>query len=253
MFQNIKDLRDNEDEYDVDDKKVNAKVVLKNLFAKENIVLYVVTFLISMVGISGNNLLFSLSPFGLAIIAASLSNNRPIGIMYVLSLIATFISFGFTDLLIYFMTSLLFFALILFKRPRLQEGVNEKKKIGGHLFFAVFLIQLLPMFFRTFYVFEVLSSIMLAMTTYIFYKIFVNSITVIIDFTTKRAFTIEEVMGTSLLLSITATAFESLDIFEFSISNILSILIVLVLGWKNGMLVGATGGITIGVVLRNNY
>ena len=91
------------------------------------------------------------------------------------------------------------------------------------------------------------------MTTYIFYKIFVNSITVIIDFTTKRAFTIEEVMGTSLLLSITATAFESLDIFEFSISNILSILIVLVLGWKNGMLVGATGGITIGVVLRNNY
>ena len=250
MFQNIKDLRNNEDVYDVDDKKVNAKVVLKNLFAKENIVLYVVTFLISMVGISGNNLLFSLSPFGLAIIAASLSNNRPIGIMFVLSLIATFISFGFTDLLIYFMTSLLFFALILFKRPRLQEGVNEKKKIGVHLFLAVFLIQLLPMFFRTFYVFEVLSSIMLAMTTYIFYKIFVNSITVIIDFTTKRAFTIEEVMGTSLLLSITATAFESLDIFEFSISNILSILIVLVLGWKNGMLVGATGGITIGVVLR---
>ena len=253
MFQNIKDLRNNEDVYDVDDKKVNAKVVLKNLFAKENIVLYVVTFLISMVGISGNNLLFSLSPFGLAIIAASLSNNRPIGIMYVLSLLGTFISFGFTDLLIYFMTSLLFFALILFKRPRLQEGVNEKKKIGVHLFLAVFLIQLLPMFFRTFYVFEVLSSIMLAMTTYIFYKIFVNSITVIIDFTTKRAFTIEEVMGTSLLLSITATAFENLDIFEFSISNILSILIVLVLGWKNGMLVGATGGITIGVVLRNNY
>ena len=63
MFQNIKDLRNNEDVYDVDDKKVNAKVVLKNLFAKENIVLYVVTFLISMVGISGNNLLFSLSPF----------------------------------------------------------------------------------------------------------------------------------------------------------------------------------------------
>ena len=31
--------------------------------------------------------------------------------------------------------------------------------------------------------------------------------------------------------------------------NILSILIVLILGWKNGILVGATGGITIGVVL----
>ena len=93
---------------------------------------------------------------------------------------------------------------------------------------------------------------MLAMATYIFYKIFANSITMIIDFTTKRAFSIEEVIGTSLLLAITATAFENLNIFDFSIKNILSILIVLVLGWKNGMLVGATGGITIGVVLRSN-
>ena len=105
------------------------------------------------------------------------------------------------------------------------------------------------MFFRTFYVFDLLTSIMLGITTYIFYKIFVNSITMIIDFGARRAFTIEEVMGTSLLLAIAVTAFGDLNIFGFSIKNILSILIVLVLGWKNGVLVGATGGITIGVVL----
>ncbi len=105
------------------------------------------------------------------------------------------------------------------------------------------------MFFREFYVFDLLTSIMLGITTYIFYKIFVNSITMIIDFGTRRAFTIEEVMGTSLLLAIAVTVFEDLNIFGFSIKNILSILIVLVLGWKNGVLVGATGGITIGVVL----
>lgn len=253
MFQNIaKDLRDNQSEND-ENKKVNAKDVLKRLFAKENIMLYVITFLISMVGFSENSLIISLSPFGLAIIAGALSNNKPIGIMYVLSLIGTFLSFGFTNLLIYFMTTLLFFALILFIRPRIQENINEKKRLGGHLFFAVLVIQILPIFFREFYVFELLSSIMIAMTTYVFYKIFANSITMIINFGTKRAFTIEEVIGTSLLLSITATVFENLDIFGFSIKNVLSILIVLVLGWKNGMLVGATGGITIGVVLRNNY
>ena len=105
------------------------------------------------------------------------------------------------------------------------------------------------MFFIFFYVFDLLTSIMLAITTYIFYKIFVNSIAVIVDFGTKRAFAIEEVIGTSLLLAIAITAFGNLNIFGFSIKNILSILIVLVLGWKNGLLVGATGGITIGVVL----
>ena len=250
MFQNItRDSNDNTEFYDEEVKKVNTKDVLKRLFAKQNIVLYIVTFMISMVGFDNNSLIFSLVPFGLAIIAAALSNDRPIGIMYMLSLIGTFISFGFTNLLVYFITSLLLFISILVIRPRLQENVNEKKKIGAHLFFSVLIVQIVPMFFRTFYVFDLMTSIMLGMTTYIFYKIFVNSITVIVDFGKRRAFTIEEVVGTSLLLAIAITAFEDLSIFGFSIKNILSILIVLVLGWKNGLLVGATGGITIGVVL----
>lgn len=250
MFQNItRDSNDNTEFYDEEVKKVNTKDVLKRLFAKQNIVLYIVTFMISMVGFDNNSLIFSLVPFGLAIIAAALSNDRPIGIMYILSLIGTFISFGFTNLLVYFITSLLLFISILVIRPRLQENVNEKKKIGAHLFFSVLIVQIVPMFFRTFYVFDLMTSIMLGMTTYIFYKIFVNSITVIVDFGKRRAFTIEEVIGTSLLLAIAITAFGDLSIFGFSIKNILSILIVLVLGWKNGLLVGATGGITIGVVL----
>lgn len=250
MFQNItRDSLDNQNEYNEESKKVSAKHVLKRLFAKQNIMLYIITFMISMVGFDDNTLIFSLVPFGLAIIAGALGNNRPIGIMYVLSLIGTFIRFGFNNLLVYFITSLVFFVSILIVRPKIQENVNEKRKIGGHLIFAVVLVQIVPMFFRTFYVFDLLTSIMLGITTHIFYKIFVNSITMIIDFGARRAFTIEEVMGTSLLLAIAVTAFGDLNIFGFSIKNILSILIVLVLGWKNGVLVGATGGITIGVVL----
>lgn len=153
------------------------------------------------------------------------------------------------SLLTYFITSLVFFAFVLIVRPRLQEGVNEEKKLGGHLFFAVFLVQIVPAFFQSIMVYDVLVSIMLALTTYIFYKIFVNSILMIKEFGKKKAFTIEEVMGTSLLFSIAISAFGKFSVFGFSIQNILSILIVLVLGWKNGIVVGATGGITIGVVL----
>ena len=250
MFQNIaKDALNSENEYQENNKKVFTKNVIKRLFDKRNIMLYTITFMISMIGFEEGNLLFSLSPFGLAIIAGALSNNRPIGVMYILSLIATFISFGLNNLIVYFITSLVFFSFILIIRPRLQEGVNEQKKIGGHLFFSVVLVQIVPIFFREFYMFDLLTSIMLGITTYIFYKIFTNSITLIIDLGTRRAFTIEEVIGTSLLLAIAFTAFRNLNIFGFNIKNILSILIVLVLGWKNGMLVGATGGITIGVVL----
>lgn len=250
MFQNIsKDYAEDQFEDVKLNKKDNIKNIAKGLFDKQNLVLYILTFMVSMVGFSSNNLIFSIVPFGLALLAAAFSNGQAIGIMYILSLIGTFIRFGTNNLLTYVVTSLTFFILVLLIRPKIQEGVNEKRKIGVHLFFAVFLVQVVPLFFRTFYVFDLLTGIMLGMTTYIFYKIFVSSISLIKEFETKKAFTIEEVMGTSLLIAIAISAFGDLNIFGFSIKNILSILIVLILGWKNGILVGATGGITIGVVL----
>lgn len=250
MFQNIsREDIDNQNQDAKINQKENITDVLKRLFAKQNIILYAISFMLSMVGLSSENVIFSIVPFGLSFIAAAISNKQAIGIMYVLSLAGTFLKFGMNSFLTYFITSLVFFALVLMIRPKLQEGVNEGKKIGGHLFFAVFLVQIVPAFFQSFLVYDALISVMLAVTTYIFYKIFVSSILMIKEFGQKRAFTIEEVMGTSLLLSIAISAFGDFSIFGFSLKNILSILIVLILGWKNGILVGATGGITIGVVL----
>lgn len=250
MFQNIS--RDFSEELNEDvkpNKKQNVKEIIKRLFAKQNIALYIISFMVSMVGLSSNNLIFSIVPFGLALLAAAFSNGQAIGIMYVLSLIGTFIKFGTNSLITYIATSLVFFILVLIIRPRLQNNTNEMRRVGGQLFFAVVIVQVVPLFFRTFYVFDLLTGVMLGMTTYIFYKIFANSVKMIKEFGDKKAFTIEEVMGTSLLLAIAISSFGDFNIWGFSVKNILSILIVLVLGWKNGILVGATGGITIGVVL----
>ena len=87
------------------------------------------------------------------------------------------------------------------------------------------------------------------MIAVVFYKIFVNSIIVLQDFREKRAFTIEEVLGASLILAIAVSCFGEFTVFNFSIRNIISIFIVLLLGWKNGVLVGTTAGVTIGVTL----
>ena len=51
------------------------------------------------------------------------------------------------------------------------------------------------------------------------------------------------------MLAIAVSCFSDFSVFNFSIRNILSILIVLVLGWKNGVLIGTTSGVTIGVTL----
>ncbi len=261
MFQNIqKDIQEqlNEEQINqesisqgdnIKQKKWSIKQILKDLFSLQKICLFIVAFAISMVGFKSESIILSISPFAISFIAAMLSNYKSIGVTYILTLIGTFIAFGANSLLIYFLTSLVFFVFVLLKRPKEIESVNEKRRLGIHLFLAVFAVQVVPMFFRNFYIYDLLTSLMLAISAYVFYKIFANSIFMIEEFATKKAFSIEEVIGTSLLLAIAICALGDFTIFGFSLRNILSILLVLILGWKNGMLVGATGGITIGVVL----
>ena len=87
------------------------------------------------------------------------------------------------------------------------------------------------------------------MTAYIFYKIFSKSIIVVNEIKNKKVFSIEEVIGATLLVSIAATCLGDTKIIGLQLSNIISILLVLILGWKNGILIGTTSGVTVGVVL----
>ena len=172
------------------------------------------------------------------------------GVVYAACLIGTLIGFGSGEFLSFFLTTLVFIVMILTFRPKNQDETrNEKQKMGIHIFAATLLVQLVPMFFDIFLWYDLISAFMLASMTYIFYKIFVNSISVITLFGEKQAFSIEEVIGASLLITIAFASLASLTIFGLSITNILSIMVVLFLGWKNGMLAGGTAGITIGVVL----
>ena len=86
MFQNItKDFEDIQGQENEDvklDKKDNIKRVLYKILAKENIVLYIICFLISMVNFRLDSDI-NLSVFGLAILAAAMSNGIPIGIIYI--------------------------------------------------------------------------------------------------------------------------------------------------------------------------
>lgn len=245
MFQNINIEINDEIEENKLNKKQNIKERIRDLFRIRNIIYYIICFGVSMIGFGEG-----MAPFGLATLAASCSNKMPVGIVYFACAIGSFIGQGKDAGLTYILTSLVFITFSLIYKPKYENVVrNEKRKLGPHLIISTFIVQMIGIAFKTFYVYDLLASILFTIVTYIFYKIFTNSITVIKEYGTKTAFTIEEVIGASLLLSIAIASLGNFTVFGFSIKNILCILIVLVLGWKNGILVGATGGITIGVVL----
>ncbi|MDR0978489.1 MAG: SpoIIE family protein phosphatase [Lachnospiraceae bacterium] len=239
MFQNI--IQDEVQE----EIEINSNVEKKSNINFQNITLCIVTFFASMVSFGSG-----IAPFGVCIFAAACSNKIPAIFVCVAAGLGTLVGFGGNAFLGFVLVVLLFLIQIaIFKPKSTEENRNEKRNLGLYLFIATFLVQASQMLFSMFLVYDLLVSIMAGAVTYIFYKIFSNSLIVINEFKIKNAFSIEEVIGASLLLAVALSAFSGITISGFSITNIFSIMLVLMLGWKHGMLVGATSGITIGVVL----
>lgn len=245
MFQNIPNDESNlEDKKDVEQTN-KIKKVLANIIDKKNILLYVISFMVSTIGMGQG-----VSPFSLALIAACFAGGVPALGVIILSLIGNIVGFGLSGTLNYILILLVFLATFFLVKPKYnEERRNEKIKLGPAIFFSTLLVTIIETLISGFTLYDILSSISIALITFIFYKIFANSLVVIRSYGEKRAFSIEEVMGASLLFAIAVSALGNLQVFGFSVRNILSILIVLVLGWKNGMLVGTTSGVTIGVTL----
>ena len=243
MFQNI-----NVDAINIEDdkkEKLNKLNIFSNVFSKKNILIYIVSFLVSMVGIGGNFSIFSIS-----ILGACLASSVPVLGILILTLVANAIKYGASGALEYFLTTLVLIVTLFLIKPRYNENEkNEKIKIGKNVFISTILIQIIQYAMSGFTLYDVLFGITISIIALVFYKIFVNSVVVLQDFREKKAFSIEEVMGASLLLAISVGAFGDFNIVGFNLRNILSIFIVMVLGWKNGILVGTTSGVTIGVTL----
>ena len=227
------------------EKENNKPNILSNVLALKNIVIYIISFMLSMVGLGGEFSIFSISMLG-----ACMASSVPVLGIIIVSLIGNLIQYGVGGALGYFLTSLVLIVTLFLVKPIYNEKEkNEKIKIGKHIVVSVLIIQIVKLAMSTFTLYDVLSGITLAVIGLVFYKIFVNSTVALQEFWTQRAFTIEELIGASLILAISVGAFGDLNLYGFSIRNILSILIVMILGWKNGILVGTTTGVTIGVTL----
>lgn len=250
MFQNI-DVKNGDAAVNTIDSNYNKgkfeifNSILRQAITKQNIVLYIISFMMSMVQCGDG-----ITPFPMAIFAAACSNSIPVMLIYVITMIGTALKFGSPGVLNYLLVSLLFIALILIFKPWYEEEYkNERRKLGKYVFLATFIIQIVQVFFNGFMIYSFLLCIANSITTYIFYKIFSESIVVIREWKEKKAFSIEEILGASLMLSIALLNFNGFTLFGLNIGQVIMIIIILVLGWKNGIMVGATAGITIGTVV----
>lgn len=242
MFQNLADNI----ELNQKDVKVNTNrfEVIGRIFTVQNVIIYILSFLISTVSIKDG-----IAPFAMAFFVAACSSTIPAGAILVATSIGTIVGFGTNAFLSYFLTVLVFLLTIVFFKPYVQEDRNEVSKLGRNLIISVAVVQAIKVLMGPVLVYDVIMSIVTVILTYVFYKVFVNSIGVLETFGFKSAFTIEEIIGATVLVSIAAVSVSAYRFFGMSIANLLAIFLILVLAWKNGVLVGSTIGISIGLIL----
>ena len=226
-------------------KNNTSREILKNLINIKNIVIYIISFMISTIGMGQE-----VSPLSIAIVGASLAGGVPAILVVAAGLLGNIIGVGTVGALNYILIILMLLILMCVRPPRENDQYkNEQLQISGHIFTSILLVMIAKLILTKFTIGDMLLHITLAVLSVVFYKIFVNSLVVIQEITEKSAFSIEEVIGASLLVSIAISSLGEIEMLGVSITNILSILIVLILGWKNGVLVGTTAGVTIGVTL----
>ena len=226
-------------------KNNTGKEILRNLIDIKNVMIYMISFMISTIGMGQE-----VSPLSIAMVGACLAGGVPAILVVAAGLLGNIIGVGTVGALNYILIVLMLLIIMCVKPPRESDQYkNEQIQISGHIFTSILLVMIAKLILTKFTIGDMLLHITLAVLSVVFYKIFVNSLVVIQQITETRAFSIEEVMGASLLISIAISSLGQIEMFGLSITNIFCILIVLILGWKNGVLVGTTAGVTIGATL----
>lgn len=209
----------------------------------KNIVAFIASFLLSQV-----QFVAGFAPFGMAILAATMANKIPLAISFIGASAGILMSAGLNSWFMFLANAFLFILLtILFKTKEEAETNSFESKFK--LFISVLVVQVVPILFGQVLIYDVVLGIVTTLATVVFYILFTYGMYVLINIRENAIFSIEEVVGASVLLCLAICAFGPIYILDFNIRNIICILVVLVLGWKNGISIGATAGITIGCVL----
>ena len=243
MFQNIADMGSEQES--INNKTNDIKYRLKEIFKYQNVIIYILTLLLSTLTIKNQ-----IMPFGLAMVAACVGETVPIIGVFLMALIGTAISMQKSAVSNFIVTSIIYFILVLFFKAKVAvEERNEVVKTGGKLFAACMIVSIIKCFTGMFLLYDVFMSIISSSIVYVFYKLFVNGLAFIKDFNIKKAFTMEELIAGILIISLASLSLKDINIFSLNLSNIIIIFMIMVLGWKNGMVTGAVSGISIGLAI----
>lgn len=204
----------------------------------------VLTYLITLV-VSGAKLMTGTSPFGVAAFGAAATNKVPVLIPLIGISIITLLMFGPLAMLKFIISSVLFIALKVFINNTEKSKTTDTFK----MLVAVAISESISLFASKTLIYDSLLAVYSTITSAIFYLIFSEGLATIVDYDRKNIISSEDMIASSVLLTVAVSLLGELSVWGISIRGIISVLMVMILGWKCGACIGATAGIAISIVL----
>ncbi|MCR5185825.1 MAG: SpoIIE family protein phosphatase [Clostridia bacterium] len=212
-------------------------------FKYQNVIIYLITLIVSMISIRNGLYLF-----GLAMVAACVGEEIPVFGAYVCALIGTIIGGGFAEVQTFFIVSFFYFLLVLsLKKKEAVEERNEQLKTGGKLFAAGVIYSAILFFRHKYTSAQLFENVLSYALMYSIYKVFVNGIQCIKNFKIRKVYTTEEVVATGVLFAIALSIFSNINILGISLYSIILFFMVMFISWRSSAINGVVGAIAIGV------
>lgn len=167
----------------------------------------------------------------------------------ILILISSFVSMFFGEFSNTILAKILsFFVLFTLITSLLNiEGVSKKHAVFIKFLLSFAIIEVIFSFIQGVFITNFFASLGNVLIVSILYYIFASGIYVIINKSNTFISSKEESVSMIVVLSLAMTVFSNVNIYLFSLSNILIMAIILIYGWKNGPITACAAGIISGL------
>lgn len=212
----------------------------KILLYQNNYLMLISAFLLGSSNIAGGML-----PFGAAFFAAA-SGVAGMKLITAAAVLLGAAVQGSLELVYINAACMLLFSVLSIPLKDLSSKMNVKA--AGILFVSIMLPQLFLAGLQGFLLYDILKSVFSSFIGFVLFFIFRFSIPVIAGVVKKALFAGEEAISIAITAALILSGFGALQLFGFSIRNILCVLVLLFFSYKCGAGVGAATGVAIGLI-----
>ena len=224
---------------DIDEKVNSVFSTIKKIVSFKNIM-----FILFALVLSSKALIGDFRPFNYVLLAVASAFEVPLILVLLSSIVGLAIAKMGSEivvLLIFFMLYNLVTAIVNI------EGINRKYTVFIKFFASITILQLVVSFITGALFTELFKVLSTVIVSAIIYLVTVTGMNVILNLKNGFVYTKEESIMMILTVAMFLSALGNVSILGFKLVEILAFILILIYGWGNGAILGATAGLVVGL------